>query len=109
MTVEHNPDNWVVFYMDGDESHYRVLAGWSGGYLDGNAWRINSGIVRAEEDKHFFYFYGSSGSCYKCHKNAYLLRINNSYIWNQLQEIHGNKVKLMDKDTNWLEMDWGIE
>jgi len=109
MTVEHNPDNWVVFYIDGDEPHYRVLAGWSGGYLNGDAWRINSGIVKAEEDEHFFYFYGSSGSCYKCHKYAYLLRMNNSYIWNQLQEIHGNKVKLMDKDTNWLEMDWGIE
>jgi len=45
----YNPDNWVVIKMNGDDPHYRVLAGWSGGYLDGDSWRMNSGITRVED------------------------------------------------------------
>ena len=33
--TNYNPDNWVVIKMSGNDPHYRVLAGWSGGYLDG--------------------------------------------------------------------------
>ena len=46
---EYRPDNWVVIKLKGDDPHYRVLAGCSGGYLDGDSWRMNSGIVLAEE------------------------------------------------------------
>ena len=46
----YKPDNWVVIKMDGDNPHYRVLAGWSGGYLHGDSWKINSGITRVEDD-----------------------------------------------------------
>ena len=53
----YTPDNWVVIKMDGDEPHYRVLAGWSGGYLDGNSWKMNSGIVRVEMDGNYYHFY----------------------------------------------------
>jgi hypothetical protein len=46
---EYTCDNWVVIKMKGDDTHYRVLAGWSGGYLDGDSWRMNSGITKVEE------------------------------------------------------------
>jgi hypothetical protein len=104
----YNPDNWVVIKLKGDAPHYRVLAGWSGGYLYGDAWRMNSGITKVEEDDNYYKFYGSSGSCYSCHKNAYGLRMNNAYIWNQLQELHGDKVEMMDEDTDWFSLDWII-
>jgi len=105
----YTPDNWVVIKIKGDDPHYRVLAGWSGGYLDGDAWRMNSGITKVEEDEHHYLFYGSSGSCYKCHKEAYYLRMNNAYIWNKLQELHGDKVQMMDEDTDWHSVDWIIK
>jgi hypothetical protein len=105
----YTPDNWVVIFLKGDDPHYRILAGWSGGYLDGDSWRMNSGIVRVEEDEYHFNFYGSSGSCYRCHKEAYCLRMNNAYIWTQLQELHGDKVEMMPEDTDWNNMDWIIE
>ena len=105
----YTSDNWVVIHMNGDDPHYRILSGVSGGYLSGDSWRMNSGIVRVEEDEDYFYFYGASGSCYQCHKNAYCLRKNNASIWNQLQELHSDKVELMDKDTDWLAMDWIIK
>ena len=105
----HKPNNWVVIKMDGDDPHYRVLAGWSGGYLDGDSWRMNSGITRVEDDGDCYNFYGSSGSCYYCYKESYCIRMNNARIWARLQELHGDKVKMLDEDTDWMNMDWIIE
>ena len=105
----YTPDNWVVIKMDGDEPHYRVLAGWSGGYLDGNSWKVNSGIVRVEIDGDYYRFYGLSGSCYSCHKESYCIRMNNAHIWTRLQTLHGDKVEMMPEDTDWPNMDWIIK
>ena len=105
---EYNPDNWVVIKMDGDDPHYRVLAGWSGGYLDGDSWRMNSGITRVEDAGDRFNFYGPTGSCYSCGKESYCIRMNNAHVWAQLQELHGDKVKMLDEETDWLAMDWMI-
>ena len=93
----HKPNNWVVIKMDGDDPHYRVLAGW------------NSGITRVEDDGDCYNFYGSSGSCYSCYKESYCIRMNNAHIWARLQELHGDKVKMLDEETDWLAMDWIIK
>lgn len=58
------PDNWVVIFLNGSEPHYKILAGWSGGYAQGDSWRLNSGITKVEETESAYSFYGSSGSCY---------------------------------------------
>ena len=105
----YTPDNWVVIKMDGDEPHYRVLAGWSGGYLNGDSWRMNSGITRVEDDGDYYNFYGSSGSCYSCHNESYMLRMNNAHIWTRLQELHGDKVEMIPEDTDWMNLDWIIK
>ena len=97
-------DNWVVIFMNGGDPHYRLLVGTSGGYTTGDSWRMNSGITKVDEDDHYYYFYGSSGSCYKCNKEAYCLRMNNAHVWAQLQKIYGDKVEMMDEDTNWKEI-----
>jgi hypothetical protein len=89
------PDNWVVIKLKGDDPHYRVLAGWSGGYTTGDSWRMNSGITRHEFDGDYWYFYGSSGSFYKCYVDSYGLRMNNAYIWEQLQEKHDLGLELV--------------
>jgi len=107
--TDYNPDNWVIIKINGDDPHYRVLAGWSGGYLDGDSWRMNSGITRAEDAGDRFNFYGSSGSCYSCGKESYTLRMNNAHIWAKLQEMHGDKVEMMPEDTDWLDMNWSIK
>ncbi len=120
MMSNYSPDNWVVIFLNGDDPHYRILAGWSGGYTTGDSWRMNSGIVRCEETvetyshngkeytPEYYIFYGSSGSCYKCHKDTYGLRMNNAGVWNQLEQKYGDKVQLMSEDTDWLAMDWII-
>ena len=54
--ADYTPDNWVVLkitntkrsgntgYGRTEQVLYKVLAGWGGGYLDGDSWRMNSGI-----------------------------------------------------------------
>ena len=109
MSRNYFPDNWVVIFLNSDDPHYRILSGWSGGYVQGDSWQLNSGIVKVEEDDRSYSFYGSSGSCYVCGKKSYGLRMNNAHIWNQLQETHGDKVQMMPEDTNWVGMDWIIK
>ena len=105
----YHPDNWVVIKFTNGDPHYRVLAGWSGGYTTGNSWRMNSGITSFREGDEHFIFYGSTGSCYSCGKESYMLRMNNAHIWDQLQKLHGDKVELMPEDTDWSKMDWIIK
>jgi len=101
----YTPDNWVVIKYP---NHYRILAGWSGGYTHGSSWRINSGVAEVVYEEPYYYFRGVSGSCYACHKSAYGLRPNNAYVWIQLKELQGDKVSIVDENTNWLEVDWLI-
>jgi hypothetical protein len=104
----YTPDNWVVIKLSGRDPHYRVLAGWSGGYTHGTSWRMNSGITRVEEDENHFYFYGASGSCYACNKESYYLKSNIAYVWNELHNKHGDQVEIMPEDTDWINLDWII-
>lgn len=109
MSSYYTPDNWVVLHMKGDKPHYKVLAGWSGGYATSDSWRINSGIkevIQETDDK--FLFVGASGSTYACHRDAYGLRMNNAYIWERLKELHGDKVEMLNEDTDWSAIDWLI-
>ena len=107
--MEYVPDNWVVIKIMGNDPHYRILAGWSGDYLNGSSWRMNSGITSVEEEKDHFKFFGFSGSVYLCRKGLYCLRTNNSYIWNSLVERFGDSVELMPEESNWNEIDWIIK
>lgn len=104
----YEPNNWVVIKINGKDPHYRVLAGWSGGYLEGSSWRMNSGITKVEEDDDAYYFSGSSGSKYRCGKQSYGLRHNNAYVWDNLVTRHGDNVEMLPEDTDWNSVDWII-
>ena len=70
--ITETPDKWVVLKLKNEGTTiYKVFGSWAGGYLDGDRWKANSGITRVEEDLENYYFYGHSGSCYKCHKKCY--------------------------------------
>ena len=108
---EYTPDNWVVLKIkEGklDSGFYKVLAGWSGGYLDGDSWRMNSGITRVEDHETYYSFYGYSGSVYKVWKDRYGLRMNNAGVYNQLKENEAfeGQITLMPEDTDWMAVQW---
>ena len=105
--TEYTPHNWVVLKITyGEETIYKVLGGWSGGYLDSDSWRMNSGITGVEKQAYLYGFYGSSGSVYWCHQGGYRLTMANAGIYNQLKERLGDAVEMLPEDTNWQEMEW---
>ena len=119
---EYFPDNWVVLkitdikksgntgYGRTEEVLYKVLAGWSGGYLGSDSWRLNSGIVDVEETVDSFIFIGNSGSRYICDKTQERLRMNTAGTWKALQkEAEGSEdvtVELMEPDNEKTRKDW---
>jgi len=85
----NKPDNWILLRMPEDSEYkdeFKVLGGWSGGYLDGDSWKLNSGIERYSEEGDYINFYGFSGSCYKCHKDSEQVRMNIAGILSTLEE-----------------------
>lgn len=108
---DYTPDNWVVIEVKakGEDTNYRILAGWSGGYLDGDSWRLNSGITKARRIKKGWKFYGYSGSCYICRDGVYGLRFNNVLIFENMKKMKGLKVRILDEDTDWSNFDWGAD
>jgi len=103
---DYYPDSWVILKIKLDgEIAYRVLAGWSGGYLDGDSWRMNSGITRVVEENKSWEFYGSSGSCYVCRKGAYRLTMATSGVYSKLKDRFGDAVELMPEETDWTEIE----
>ena len=104
--MNYTPDNWVVLKIESESKGliYKVLAGWSGGYLQGDSWRLNSGISRVEYDHTLVLFHGASGSVYECHKDTYRLTMATSGIYERLKSIEDVSVEIMPEDTNWLEM-----
>lgn len=68
----YTPDKWLIVKLESEKDiHYRVFATWYGGYLHGDSWQLNSGIVSVTEDEKYYYFNGASGSVYQCLKGAY--------------------------------------
>jgi len=63
----YTPDNWVKIKLP-DINEHKIVAGWSGGYLDGDSWKINSGIKKEEEHEDYIDYIGYSGSIYRCYK-----------------------------------------
>jgi hypothetical protein len=65
----YTPDRWEVLKLTrGGDVTYKVLAGWYGGYLGGDSWQLNSGIVKVLDTGDAYEFHGHSGSVYTCHK-----------------------------------------
>jgi len=68
----YEPDRWVVVEATIDEViERRIVAGWSGGYLDTEHWRISSMIVNFSDNDDHYLFDNESGSRYICYKNRF--------------------------------------
>ena len=107
------PNNWVVIKITKDDTIvYKLLGGWSGGYLDGDSWRMNSGIISVKNIKKpmrsYYDFHGYSGSVYRCPQDTYGIRMSTAGIFETLQKQAKQKknvtVELMPEATDWLEL-----
>ena len=108
--ISETPERWVVVKIDNniDTPFYKVFATWAGGYLDGDRWKLNSGIKSVESDEDYYYFIGHSGSCYKCHKKGY--GTASSYGEGVLMDMFENAYKtnvtvsILSEDNEWEEL-----
>ena len=108
---DYNPDKWVVVRITGKDTPpvHKVFASWYGGYLDGDSWKLNSGITRAYEDGQRVMFDGSSGSTYACHKASYGTNLYGQGVLNNLIdkiERAGGTCSILSEETNWLEINY---
>lgn len=108
---EYNPDRWVMLKFNHDgELIYKILGSWYGGYATGDSWKLNSGVTKIEEDGQTYLFYGSSGSVYRCHKNAYGMSGYTSGVYasfrKEVDESENVTMDLMPEETNFMEINY---
>ena len=106
--VDYYPDKWVVIQISTDDEtrypSYKVFGSWHGGYLDGDSWRMNSGIKSVSVDGDLILFEGFSGSTYHCHKDTYGMSSFASGVMANLIEKASVEVAILDEDTDWLNL-----
>ena len=107
--ISETPDRWVVLELNNKGTTiYKVFGSWAGGYLDGDRWKANSGIVSVEEDDEYYYFIGYSGSCYKCHKKGYgvMTSYSQSILDNLIDKANerGVSISVLLDDVNFMEL-----
>ena len=93
------PDSWAIIEVNHEgEQFQKILSGWSGGYLDGDAWRISSRIkrIKISLDKDFFTVDTESGSFYTLFKSRQGLRMSNAGIYNELKEKYGEMIEIIE-------------
>ena len=109
--MDYNPDKWLVVKITGKDTPpvHKVFACWYGGYLDGDSWKLNSGITRAMLDGTVYSFDGSSGSIYYCNRESYgLSGYGNSVLSRMIDNAAENDVliQILPEETNWLEINY---
>jgi hypothetical protein len=99
ISISEVPERWVILKLP---NCYKVFGTWAGGYLDGDRWRLNSGIDKIEQDEDFYYFIGFSGSCYKCHKKGYGTATSFGLaVLNNIIEQGEGDIELMEDTDDW--------
>lgn len=106
---EYTPEKWVVVKIEGGEFPltYKVFACWYGGYLNGDSWKMNSGITKVTKEDNYYLFEGYSGSVYKCHEKAYGTNMYGHVVLDNIikkSKDAGVSVEIMSDDTNWLDL-----
>jgi len=95
--MKYQPDNWIILKIkqknnDKEGYYFKVLGGWSGGYLDSDSWRMNSGIKEIIDNGDYWDIIGSSGSTYRCHKEGENVRMNIAGILASLKKEYPDSV-----------------
>ena len=109
MNNEYVPDKWLVVKIEGKDVPltYKVFACWYGGYLNGDSWKLNSGITKATKEENYYLFEGYSGSVYKCYENCYGLNMYGHGVLHNIMhksEQTGVNIEILPEDTNWLDL-----
>ena len=89
------PDTWVKVKLP-DTDVCKIVAGWSGGYLDSDYWKVNSGIEREKEYEDYIDYVGYSGSTYRCYREREGVRMSMASILQKMLDVGCTRVKVGD-------------
>jgi len=108
---DYTPDRWTIIRIHAPtEIVYKVFASWSGGGLMGSdSWKLNSGITRATLVDNHWEFDGSSGSVYRCHREAYGTNGYGGHVLSNLisqAQDQGIQIEVMDGQTDWTQLQY---
>lgn len=68
---EYSPDAWVLLRLtDKGSILNRIFAGWYGGYLGGDSWKLSSGVTKIVKVNSIYEVHNESGSIYRCHEHC---------------------------------------
>lgn len=97
------PDSWVILEVNHEgERFQKILSGWSGGYLDGDSWRLSSPIkrikirIKIKLNQDYFIVDTKSGSFYTLWKSRQGLCKNTTGIYNELKERFGDSLEIVE-------------
>ena len=100
----YTPDRWqIVLLRNKTESIKKVFAGWYGGYVNGDSWKLSSGIIDTKEFEDRYEFLNHSGSLYICYKqnqgmSSYMSSIMNRWVEDS-KEDPSVTIRLVDLET----------
>ena len=108
---EYNPDKWMVIKITGKDLPpvHKVFACWTGGYLDGDSWKLNSGITKVTDKNDYFFFDGYSGSTYACRKGMYgATGYGYGVLKNLIDKIEqaDGTVEILSENTDWTKINY---
>jgi hypothetical protein len=89
----YRPDRWVILELkkEGFGAFYKILAGWSGGYLDGDEYRVSSKIDKFSKEDNIIRFTNRSGSTYECNVDLEGFSSLTSSIYSQVSSDKSKK------------------
>lgn len=68
---KYTPDSWTILRMTTpEETVYKVLASWYGGFTIGDSWKLSSGITEVNDFEGYYDLPQYSGSSYYCYKSS---------------------------------------
>lgn len=101
----YTPDAYRVLSIEQEDGSIliKIFGSWSGGYLDGDSWRLNSGTksITATFDK--YRFHGYSGSVYEVSRHQGKLSSYNASILDGLLKYEFVKVISVERAIEMLE------
>ena len=85
----YTPHCWItVEVVVNNETHHRILCGWTGGYTYADRWKLSSGIVHIVDTGSSYHIHNTSGSVYACYKNCEHLNHHTQSVYNHYHKQH---------------------
>lgn len=97
----YTPSGWAFLKIKvcgQDNTIVKMFGSWSGGYLTGDSWRVNSGVTKIEENDHEYIVSGYSGSQYILSKTAnHITGYNKGVLEDMIEELksYGHQAEII--------------